>query len=128
MNSLNLKCTSLKHTTAKRKPRPSKFFSVRPLVNLSHHSGNMLDPFRFNMEQLQSKREDYKVLETRGKNLFKIKLGVRGRRQVRFSGVEGEIIIIKGPFFSCKYNSFLFRKCAGGLHAPISLSLILNKS
>lgn len=63
MNSLNLKCTSLKHTTGKRKLRPSKFLSVRPLVNLSHHSGNMLDQFRFNMEQLQSKREDYKVLE-----------------------------------------------------------------
>lgn len=63
MNSLNLKCTSLKHTTAKRKLRPSKFLSVKPLVNLSHHSGNMLDQFRFNMEQLQSKREDYKVLE-----------------------------------------------------------------
>lgn len=63
MNSLNLKCTSLKHTRGKRKLRPSKFLSVRPLVNLSHHSGNMLDQFRFNMEQLQSKREDYKVLE-----------------------------------------------------------------
>lgn len=63
MNSLNLKCTSLKHTTGKRKLRPSKFLSVRPLVNLCHHAGNMLDQFRFNMEQLQSKREDYKVLE-----------------------------------------------------------------
>ena len=63
MNSLNLKCTSLKHTTAKRKLRPSKFLSVKPLVNLSHHSGNMLDQFRFNVEQLPSKREDYEVLE-----------------------------------------------------------------
>ena len=122
MNSPNLKCTSLKYTTAKR---PSKFFCKTSCWFISLFRKYVRSiPLEHGTTTIKTYilQSTWIISRNKGKTFFLPNWGVQGRRQIHFSRVEGEIIIIRDPSFLANITVFFLENVREGFmpryHCP----------